>query len=58
MAETDTRVPSQRYMEKGGGRQVVFSKVTVEPSAKDEPARSQFIDQVLARLTARDGTGG
>ena len=54
----DVRIPTQRYMEKGSGRQVFCSKVTIEPSAKDEPARSEFIDQVLARLNAGEGMGG
>jgi hypothetical protein len=54
----EVRIPTQRYMEKGSGRQVFCSKVTIEPSAKDEPARSEFIDQVLARLNAGNGMGG
>jgi hypothetical protein len=53
MVVPDLTVPSQRYFERGGGRQVLFAKSAAEPTASDDPVRSAFIDDLLAKLAAK-----
>jgi len=49
----DFSLPSLRFIARGDGRQVSMSKVPAPPTASDDPARSGFVDQVLARIQAR-----
>jgi hypothetical protein len=52
MVDPDFTALSGRFFEKGHGRQVIGKKVSVAPSASDDPGRSAFIDELLAKLKA------